>query len=212
LRKALGIPNLENFARWVDIELLAAKVEQETLQKARHKLGIDASDIVIGSFNRVEKFSRDFFSDVAKIIDHFENVKIILAGPGDKERVLEYRAKLQVAKNLIILDNSDTDILGWITDIYLDSYPNPGGFSVLEVMAKGVPALTKDQYGLTAYGDDRDKDLFFSNSEQLIKLICELTSSKNEYEKFSTRSKDIIKSMNRTEQDKFLQKMRELTA
>jgi hypothetical protein len=98
----------------------------------------------------------------------------LLAGPHDSSAVrlgLEAHLKTQKA---IVLGESDVNILGHCVDIAIDTFPLHSGFSMLELMEKGVPVVAKNDQGIDGYWKQRLPDLIHTSEDELITLICKL--------------------------------------
>jgi glycosyltransferase involved in cell wall biosynthesis len=124
-----------------DIEDRLAACTPET----RQNLGIPSASTVSGTFGNLYKVSdRAYLQVVAKILNRFPAHFHIIGGSGDNVPLKEYFAKEGLLKRVLFLPQRPdvAPLLGCI-DVYLNSFPDSGGQSVLEPMAAGKPVVIR---------------------------------------------------------------------
>ena len=182
---------------YVTNELLRIPLEPEIIERARDVLGIAKQDIVIGSFARMEKFSDEFANVLLAVLERTKNTKILIAGPNDSSLVVRSFKKHFKDQRALVLGESDTQILGNCVDIGLDTFPTHSGFSMLELMAKGVPVVSKNDEGIDGYWRHRLPGLLCSSDEEVIDRLCELSDDEKLRTKFSLQTSEFIDAQER---------------
>ena len=140
---------------YVANELLNPNLEQSVIAEARKILGIEEGQVVLGSFARMEKLSTSFVNVLTRVLDASKRSKVLLAGPNDSSSVISGLGSHFTNQRALVLGQSDVHILGHCVDIAIDTFPLHSGFSMLELMAKGVPIVAKNDKGIDGYGKQR---------------------------------------------------------
>lgn len=175
-------------------EILNPHVPVQDIEHAKNKLSISENDFVIGSFARMEKFQTPFLDVLCKVLHRCKNSKVILAGPNDRARVEKAFEEFIAQKRAIVLPSSDVDILGNCLHLGIDTFPTHSGFSVLELMAKGVPVVAKRDEEMDALWKKRLPELMCDTDDEMVELICQLATNSELSEKFSEKTKNFLKS------------------
>ena len=183
------------YPSFLSAELLAPKPDKQKIYSIKSELGISNTDFIISSFGRMEKFSKEFLEDCKFILQENCKVKLILAGSNDQSLCKEMLHQFIQQKRAFILPPSDTISLGYITTIGIDSHPNPGGYAVLELMAKGKPVLCKDGPSLNSWRKQRQKEMLYDNRNDLLNLVEKLTNDKNFFKKSSSNAKEFSETL-----------------
>jgi hypothetical protein len=79
----------------------------------------------------------------------------------------------------------------------IDTFPNHSGFTLNELMAKGVPVLTKWSESIDANWEMRIPDLIFQTEDDLIEFVVDSNNQPSSYAKWCQRSKEFISSKER---------------
>ncbi|MEK9569795.1 MAG: hypothetical protein VW124_12370 [Paracoccaceae bacterium] len=183
---------------YVASEILNPVVDQRSIEKTKSQLSLTQNDFVIGSFARMEKFQTPFLAVLKCVLSRIPNSKVILAGPNDRNPVANELAHFIERKRAFVLPSSDVHVLGHCVDIGLDTFPTHSGFSVLELMAKGVPVVAKMDEEMDSLWRQRLPELMRESDNELCDLICEICTKKQYLEKLSAKTKNF---MNNNEND-----------
>ena len=149
-------------------------------------------------FARMEKFSDEFANVLLAVLERTKNTKILIAGPNDSSLVVRSFSKYFKDQRALVLGESDTQILGNCVDIGLDTFPTHSGFSMLELMAKGVPVVSKNDEGIDGYWRHRLPGLLCSNDEEVIDRLCELSDDEKLRIEFSFKHLNSLMRRNTT--------------
>jgi glycosyltransferase involved in cell wall biosynthesis len=127
----LKIPySLERFAQPADPVLLAA--ERKLLPAGR----------LVGTYGRLAKVTPEFLAAVAVAIRDVPDVTVVLGGSGDPGPIHQVLAQLGCADRFSVHARYvQGHLWGHLLDAFLDTFPQPGGASCLEVIAKGKPVI-----------------------------------------------------------------------
>ena len=182
---------------YVDMDILSPPVDVNLIEDMRQKLGFSKMDIVLGAFARMEKFAPQFLDMLCEIMSQNKSIKILLAGPNDKDRVVQHLKPFIEEERCVVLGPSDVHVLGHILNFGIDTYPNHSGFTLNELMAKGVPVLTKWTETIDANWEMRIPDLIFETKDAISEFILKSSNEPKTYAKWSKCSKDFIKAKER---------------
>ena len=120
--------------RWFDPGLTAAA------RSARQALG--AHRLTMGTLGREEKMADpDFVESVARLLRDHPGVLYLWSGRTQPAEVLRVFEKYDVLDRQRFLGWINTRMASQMIDIYLDSFPAPGGFTARECMAAGAATV-----------------------------------------------------------------------
>jgi len=173
------------------IDNLAPKIDRKIISKAKVQIGFGDS-FVIGSFARYEMFSEEFLRLIDTILQKIKNAKVILAGTNDQSLAKRILKQHIAAGRVQILGPSKTSILGYVCDVFLDTFPTVTGYAALESMAKGKPVLTLNCENLQNYRENRLEELIFNSKDDLAAELALLAVDANRYQKLSMASKNFM--------------------
>ncbi len=182
---------------YVDVNILSPSVDINVIEEARQKLGFSRMDLVVGAFARMEKFSPEFLDMLCKMMSGNERIKALLAGPNDKDRVACHLKPFIEEGRCVVLGASNVHVFGHLLNFGIDTFPNHSGFTLNELMAKGVPVLTKWTETIDANWEMRIPDLVFETEDALSEFIVKSSNEPATYAKWCKRSKDFIKAKER---------------
>lgn len=130
--KQLMVPyDLARFARPADPELI------------RRECADFPGGRLIGAYGRLSKITPAFLDAVAAGIARHRDVTVILGGSGDGTPIRDKVAAMGVADQFVVLDRFvDGHVWGHLLYVFLDTFPQPGGASCLEMIAKGKPVVS----------------------------------------------------------------------
>jgi hypothetical protein len=98
---------------------------------------------LIGTYGRLAKITPEFLATIAAAIAQMADVTVVLGGTGDDGPIRRTLDALGVAERFVVIDEYvDGHVWGHILDIFLDTFPQQGGQSCREVIAKGKPVVS----------------------------------------------------------------------
>lgn len=184
---------------YVSEEILNPKIPESEISNLKAELGLKDNDFVIGSFARMEKFQSQFLEVLLQSLKRSECIKVILAGPNDSSPIKNYLSEFIEKRRVIILPSSDVHLLGNCLHLGIDTFPTHSGFSILELMAKGIPVVAKKDKEMDALWKQRLPELMRKDDGDLIDLICQLSRDSKLHNDFSCKTKQFMKSENNDE-------------
>jgi hypothetical protein len=127
----LTIPyDLTRFASTPDPELVASERAQLPLGR------------LIGTYGRLAKITPEFLRAVTDAISDIPDVTVVLGGVGDADPINRTLAALgMIGRCVVLAHHVNGHVWGHLMDVFLDTFPQPGGASCLEVIAKGKPVV-----------------------------------------------------------------------
>jgi glycosyltransferase involved in cell wall biosynthesis len=190
---------------FLSAEILNPKIDCSLVKNAKKILKINENDIVIGSFARMEKFKIPFLNLLEEILNKHNRVKVLLAGSNDTTNVRKYLKKYIDDGRVIVLGEEgetvpNVQILGNCIDIGLDTFPTHSGFSILELMAKGVPVISKNDAELGQYSKQRLPELVRKSSKSIIELISNLVEDEELRKLYSLKTYDFMDQIQKNNQ------------
>lgn len=98
---------------------------------------------LIGSYGRLAKITPALLIAVADAIRDVPDVSVVFGGSGDPVPLRAAIMQLPQPERFHVHDRFiQGHLWGHILDVFLDSFPQPGGASCLEVIAKGKPVVS----------------------------------------------------------------------
>lgn len=179
---------------YVSERILDPVVDEKKISILRSHLGLNHNDFVIGSFARMEKFQTPFLKVIGNVLDNCPTVKVVLAGPNDRSPVENALKRYIALGRAAVLPTSDVHALGHLVTLGIDTFPTHSGFSVLELMAKGVPVVAKRGVKNHINMRQRIPDLVCEDESSLVELICKLVQIPDMLEKYRHSSKELVVS------------------
>ena len=99
---------------------------------------------ILGCFTRYSKITSAFLELVEGILKENPDTHLIMAGTGDTAKIREFIITSPVrAQFTMFSHNVDIQLYGRAIDVFLDTFPFPGGNSCREVMSFGKPVVSK---------------------------------------------------------------------
>lgn len=182
---------------YVDMDILSPSVDINVINDARQHLGFSRMDLVVGAFARMEKFSPEFLEMLCKMMLENGRIKTLLAGPNDKDRVVQHLKPFIEEGRCVVLGASDVHVLGHLLTFGIDTFPNHSGFTLNELMAKGVPVLTKWTETIDANWKMRMPELIFKTENELLSFVSQTLDDHKSYAELCAKSKEFIRSKER---------------
>jgi glycosyltransferase involved in cell wall biosynthesis len=108
----------------------------------RIREGLGARGVVFGSFGRTEKLNSPIFLDaVVEILRRTPDAMFLWTGRSAHPDIQARFEEAGVAARCRFIGWVDTKLYAQVIDVFLDSFPFPGGFTLYEAMAAGKPAV-----------------------------------------------------------------------
>ena len=174
-------------------EILAPRCDPHVLDALRRKYALEGK-FVIGSFARYEKFSLDFLKLAKGALNSIPNSVLILAGSNEQSFATDFFSEEISQNKVILLGPVKTYVVGWVVDVFLDTFPQICGFSALESLAKGKPVFTYKGSDIGLYVKSRDPNLVFEDKTELIQYLRTIALSARKYKVLSARSVEIAET------------------
>lgn len=212
------------YKNMMDMEFLAPNLDEEDLTKVEEiKANYPKNTIFLGTIGRVVKLdNKEYIKIVLEILKEYPNSVYLACGEGGeaklKETLKEVNAKVgleNLEERFILTGLVQPHIYGNIMDIYLNSFPQPQGASLLEIMAKGkavVSMYLKDweeinklvpkesmTYTLDEYKELASKAI--TNRKSYNKLARESKKSALKYVDLKENSKSLVEILNKIVQE-----------
>lgn len=109
---------------------------------------------LFGVIGREEKIDNDAYWDCVRVIlERFPDARFIWSGRNQRQSILERIAARNLQDRCHFVGWVDTHVYVNVLDLYLDSFPFPGGHTTIEAMLAGTPVvslITKDAQRITA--------------------------------------------------------------
>jgi len=104
--------------------------------------GVATPSVVYGVYGRMAKITADYMAQVEAILLADPKAIFFAGGTGRISPILACKQASPVGDRMVIFnDFIDGHIVSECIDIFLDTYPFPGGMSCIEVQARGVPVV-----------------------------------------------------------------------
>ena len=127
----------EVFELEVDEQFLVQEREQKKKKAEEIKKRFPPGTIFLGSIGRLSKVNNwEYLSAVAEIMKNNPETVYLACGTGSEEEIKEKVEKLGIADRFYFEGFVDPHVYGYVIDIYLNTFPEPGGLSVLEFIKK----------------------------------------------------------------------------
>lgn len=171
--------NLPEYAKEIDPALIQS--ERDKFPPGR----------LIGSYGRISKVTPDYIRTAAAIIDGIEGVTVLVGGPGDAGPVRRAVEETGLADRFVIVEGFvDGQLWGNLLDFFLDTYPQPGGLTVMEMTAKGKPTVYKEDPLVPNFTAFKVEELTARDPETYVRIARRLLTDDDYCEKMraATRS------------------------
>lgn len=177
----------------VSSKLLDIDVPKTKILDLKAKFKITEGDLVVGSFARMEKFSPSFLEDVIFALESCPNTKLILAGPNDATDQRKALSTFIAQGRAFLLGPSDTNLLGKLCNVGIDTHPSPCGHAALELHAKGVPVMYRKTDAVESFQSQRLDELSYIRKDDLVALIQRFNDDLVWANGLSSKSKILVK-------------------
>jgi glycosyltransferase involved in cell wall biosynthesis len=167
----------------VDNRLIHKENNRRKRKKLRSELGIGEDDLVILFVGtEFKRKGLDALLEGFSLV-HRQNLRLAIAGGGEKKRYLSLARRLGIEKDVIFLGLVENieDIYS-ISDIYiLPTLIDPAGMAPLEAMASGVPTIMScSEYAGIAEQINNDEALILTNPKDPSEIARSLLDLMND--------------------------------
>ena len=171
-----------------DLSRFAGPADPELLRRERAVL---PGGRLIGAYGRLSKITPAFLDAVAAGIARHRDVTVVFGGSGDCAPIRDKVAAMGLADRFVVLDRFvDGHVWGHLLDVFLDTFPQPGGASCLEVIAKGKPVVslvTSEAANLAR--EQRVRSLVAANPNTYARILDRLLGDLQFYNAASARTR-----------------------
>lgn len=161
------------------IDRPAADVAQ-FLASLKERSGIAEPSTIFGVYGRMPKITPEYIDGVEAVLDSSASAIFFAGGSGDASALLAAKAVSRHGDRIVI-ENSFVDghLVSAAIDVFLDTFPFPGGMSCVEAQAHGVPVVWRGgtfeaEFAIVA--DQRDPDLRAADARGYVDLALSLES------------------------------------
>lgn len=140
--------------------------------------GVATPSVVYGIYGRMAKITADYMAQVEAILLRDANAIFFAGGTGRISPIIECKQASPAGDRMVIYnDFIDGHVISECIDVFLDSFPFPGGMSCIEVQARGVPVVwmapPPDSERLILIADQRDPRLKACDGDQYVELALQ---------------------------------------
>jgi hypothetical protein len=176
----------------------AKAVDQAALQAERAKF---PRGRLIGCYGRISKVTASYIRTAAAIIEAIDDVTVIIGGPGDAGPVRRAVADSGCAERFVVVEGFvDGQLWGHLLDVFLDTYPQPGGLAVMEMIAKGKPTVYMEDPSVPSFSAFKLAELTARDSNSYVQIGRRLLDDAEFYAR-SSRATRALANGHPNEQD-----------
>ncbi|WP_294331448.1 hypothetical protein [uncultured Sphingomonas sp.] len=143
--------------------------------------GVPQPSVIYGFYGRMAKITPDYMAIVEAILARDPQAIFFAGGTGSIAMIVERRSASPVGDRIILYDEFiDGHLVSEAIDVFLDTFPFPGGNACLEAQAHGVPVVwmtpapdSEMQLVLTL----RDEQLKARDAAQFVDLSLQLVEA-----------------------------------
>jgi hypothetical protein len=104
--------------------------------------GVATPSVVYGVYGRMAKITADYMTQVEAILLRDPNAIFFVGGTGRISPIMDCKRASPAGDRMVVYnDFIDGHVISECIDVFLDSFPFPGGMSCIEVQARGVPVV-----------------------------------------------------------------------
>lgn len=170
---------------------------REDVDAARVKTERDkfpASRRIVGFYGRLVKVTPEYLHIVKSILDLNQDVVCVLAGPGDPAMIRNFIAEHNLHHRLFLVHGlvDGPNIYSNVLDVFLDTFPQAGGYSCYEALCRGKPVVHMPSEDIpNTNAQWRDPSLLAGNKEAYIQIVNRLLSDEAFYTEACRRARQI---------------------
>lgn len=151
---------------------------QQNIDEVRSVLcaesGVATPSVVYGVYGRMAKITADYMAQVEAILRNDPNAIFFAGGTGRISPITACKQVSPVGDRMVIYnDFIDGHVVSECIDVFLDTFPFPGGMSCIEVQARGVPVVwmaPPPGSEQLIIGDQRDPALKARDADHYVEL------------------------------------------
>ncbi|KQX25925.1 MULTISPECIES: hypothetical protein [unclassified Sphingomonas] len=136
--------------------------------------GVAEPSVVYGVYGRMAKITADYMAQVETILLRDPNAIFFAGGTGRISPIMACKQASPAGDRMVIYnDFIDGHVISECIDVFLDSFPFPGGMSCIEVQARGVPVVwmaPPPGSEQLIIGDQRDPNLKARDGDHYVEL------------------------------------------
>ncbi len=157
-----------------DIKALRAWIQAEA--------GTEHISTLFGFYGRMSKVTPAYLGAVERILSALPDSVFFVGGSGRGEEVLKFKQSSPAGSRIVIKNEFvDGHIVAEVLDVFLDTYPFPGGMSCIEVQARGIPVVwmtnAETERELAIIADQRDPALKSTDTDMFVAHALDLQNS-----------------------------------
>jgi hypothetical protein len=140
--------------------------------------GVAQPSAIYGFYGRMAKVTAEYMAQVEALLVRDPKAIFFAGGTGRISPITECMQRSPVADRMVIYnDFIDGHVVAECLDVFLDTFPFPGGMSCIEVQARGVPVVwmpapENDQKSII--GDQRDERLRACSVDHYVEIASKL--------------------------------------
>jgi hypothetical protein len=120
---------------------VALRPEQDSVHRASGGTR-ENPRIIYGFYGRMMKVTATYLQLVERILEATPGSICYIGGAGENPVLAEFLQKSRLSERIVYQPGFvDGHVVGRVIDVFLDTFPFPGGLSCLESQAKGVPVI-----------------------------------------------------------------------
>ncbi len=182
----------------LDLPEYSKDIDSTAIVEERKKF---PSGRLIGCYGRISKVTPAYIRTAAAIVETLDDVTVIIGGPGDAQPIRNAIAETNCAHKFLVVEGFvDGQIWGRLLDVFLDTYPQPGGLAVLEMIAKSKPAVHMTDVNVPNFGKFKVPELVATKPQTYIEISQRLLTDKKFYDEM-TRATASLSATHPNEQD-----------
>ncbi len=177
-----------------DLEMLAPPPDPAQLAAERAALSGDGP--LIGVYGRLVKLTPGYLRAVERILLAVPEARFVAGGTGDPAAIEDFArsspvgARLQVQPRFVA-----GHAWGRLLDLFLDTWPQTGGESARETMAKGCPVVALHSAEMPAFDAQRDPALLARDWDAFCRHAIRLLRDPAERAEAGRRAADFARQM-----------------
>jgi hypothetical protein len=156
-----------------DLEMLAPPPDAAQLEAERAALA--GNGPLCGVYGRLVKLTPDYLRAVERILLAVPEARFVAGGTGDPAAIEAFARSSAVGSRLQVQPRFvPGHAWGGLLDLFLDTWPQTGGESVRETMAKGRPVVARHSAEMPAFDAQRDPALLARDWDGFCRIAIRL--------------------------------------
>lgn len=146
---------------------------------------------LIGCYGRISKVTPAYVRAAARIVEGLDDVTVLIGGAGDARPVRRAVEETGLGHKFVIVEGFvDGQLWGYLLDVFLDTYPQPGGLAVMEAIAKGMPIVYMEDPNVPSFSEFKAPALTAFDEDGYVEIARKLLVDNSFYQEMvaGTRS------------------------